>query len=68
MQAAAAIMGNSYRMWEDVYDREVVARGAADNVAALAKWRSRVLSAAGVGVTTGVGPDAAAGAAGAGCS
>lgn len=68
VQAAAAIMGNSYRMWEDVYDREVVARGAADNVAALAKWRSRVLSAAGVGVTTGVGPDAAAGAAGAGAA
>jgi hypothetical protein len=61
VQAAAAIMGNSYRMWEDVYDREVVARGAADNVAALAKWRSKVLSAARVGATAGVGAGAAAG-------
>jgi hypothetical protein len=45
-QAAAQVMGHSLSMWDAVYDREKASRAAADNVAALASWRCRVLAAA----------------------
>jgi len=56
--AAAAVMGHSIRMWQQVYDRQRVARGAASNIAALAQWRQQVAasgSAAGAVGATGVG-------------
>jgi hypothetical protein len=58
--AAAAAMGHSLKMWEQVYDRAKVHRLAARNVAALAKWRHGVLAAA----ASRVGPAAPAAAPG----
>lgn len=63
-RAAAAVMGNSLGVWEQVYDKNRVARAAAQNVAALAKWRQQVLAAAARGgAAGGVGAAEATGAA-----
>lgn len=47
--AASAVMGHSMKMWRHVYDKEVVSRGAANNIAALAEWRLQVLAVGGDG-------------------
>jgi hypothetical protein len=66
-EAAAAVMGHSRKMSQSVYDKQVVFRGAANNIAALAKWRLKVTSGAaaavGVGAAAGGGAATAAAAA-----
>lgn len=42
--AAAGVMGHNTKMWVRVYDREVIPRGVATNMAALATWRQEVLA------------------------
>lgn len=66
-QAAAQVMGHSLKMWDAVYDKEKATRGAANNVAALASWRCKVLAAseaataaAAAGVATAEAVEAAA--------